>query len=232
MKSILVTGASGNLGQAVVHRFLAEGHKVYAALGLGEDSRVFAHSSEGARVETQFLNLTDETVSDGFVKSLISKDPAVDTAICLVGGWQPGGLSETTGYELDKMIKLNFITAYNVARPMMEFFERQGRGQFVFVGARPAINPAEGKNAVAYALSKALLFHLAEIINDQGKFKNIRASVIVPSTLDTPQNRAAMPDADRSDWVTPESAAETISFLLSETGSNMRETVLKIYNKA
>ena len=232
MKSIIVTGASGNMGQAVVKRFAQDGHKIYAALGLGENSRLFSENPHAANIDAQFLNLTDETVSEGYVKGIIAKDPAVDTAVCIVGGWQPGSLSETTGYEIDKMIKLNFSTAFNIVRPLMEFFERQGRGQFVFIGARPAINPAEGKNQVAYALSKSLLFRLAEIVNDQGKFKNIRASVVIPSLLDTPQNRAAMPDAPAGEWVTPEAAAETISFLLGETGENLRETVIKLYNQA
>ncbi len=232
MKSIIVTGASGNMGQAVVKRFAHDGHKVYAVLGLGENSRLFSESKDAEKIDAQFLNLTDETVSEGYVKGIIAKDPAVETAICIVGGWQPGTLSETTGYEMDKMLKLNFTTAFNITKPLMEYFERQGRGQFIFVGARPAINPAEAKNQVAYALSKSLVFRLAEIINDQGKFKNIRASVIIPSVLDTPQNRAAMPDADKSDWVTPETAADTIAFILSDTGSKMRETVIKLYNEA
>ncbi len=232
MKSIIVTGASGNMGQAVVKRFAQDGHKVYAVLGLGENSRLFSESTHAEKIDLQFLNLSDETVSEGYVKSIIAKDPSVETAICLVGGWQPGTIAETTGYELDKMMKLNFSTAFNIARPLMEYFERQGRGQFIFVGARPAINPAEAKNQVAYALSKSLVFRLAEIINDQGKFKNIRAAVVIPSVLDTPQNRAAMPDADKSDWVTPEAAADTIAFLLSDTGSKMRETVIKLYNQA
>ncbi|MBK7938265.1 MAG: SDR family NAD(P)-dependent oxidoreductase [Lewinellaceae bacterium] len=232
MKSIIVTGAAGNMGQAVVQRFVQDGHKIYAALGLGENSRLFSESPHAANIDVQFLNLTDETVSEGYVKGIVARDTAVDTAVCIVGGWQPGTLSETTGYELDKMIKLNFNTAFNVAKPLMEFFERQGRGQFIFIGARPAINPAEGKNQVAYALGKSLLFRLAEIINDQGKFKNIRASVVIPSLLDTPQNRAAMPDAPANEWVTPEVAAETISFLLGDTGENLRETVIKLYNLA
>lgn len=232
MKSIIVTGASGNMGKAVTNRFARDGHQVYAVLGLGENSQQFSESVHSANIHTQFLNLTDETVSEGYVKDLIAKDPAVETAICIVGGWAPGSIAETTGYELDRMIKLNFSTAFNIVKPLLEYFERQGRGQFVFIGARPAINPAEAKNQVAYALSKSLLFRLAEIINDQGKFKNIRASVIIPSLLDTPQNRAAMPDADTSDWITPESAADTIAFLISETGNNMRETVIKLYNKA
>lgn len=232
MKSIIVTGAAGNLGQAVVKRFAQDGQKVYAVLGLGENSRVFGESTLAQNIDTQFLNLTDETVSEGYVKGIVAKDPSLDAAVCIVGGWQPGTMQETTGYEIDKMLKLNFSTTYNIAKPLMEIFERRGGGQFVFIGARPAINPAEAKNQVAYALSKSLVLRLAEIINDQGKFKNIRASVIIPSILDTPQNRASMPDADMSDWVTPESAAETIAFILSDTGSAMRETVIKLYNQA
>ncbi len=232
MRSIIVTGAAGNMGQAVVRRLSREGHRIYAVLGLGENSKVFSENPAAAGIHQQFLNLADETVAEGYVKDLVVRDPSVDTAICTVGGWQPGGLAETTGYELEKMFKLNFSTAYNIVRPLLDHFERQGRGQFVLVGARPAINPAEAKNQVAYALSKSLLFRLAEIINDQGKFKNIRASVVIPSVLDTPQNRAAMPDADMSDWVTPESAAETIAFLVSDTGDNLRETVVKLYNKS
>jgi NAD(P)-dependent dehydrogenase (short-subunit alcohol dehydrogenase family) len=232
MKSIIVTGASGNMGQAIIRRFAQDGHKVYAVLGLGENSRLFAESPEAAQIDTQFLNLSDETVTEGYVKGIIAKDPNVEAAICTVGGWQPGTIAETTAYELDKMMKMNFATAWNIAKPLMEYFERQGRGQFIFIGARPAINPSEAKNQVAYALSKSLIFRLAEIINDQGKFKNIRASVVIPSILDTPQNRAAMPEADKSDWVTPESAAETIAFLLGQTGENMRETVIKLYNQA
>jgi NAD(P)-dependent dehydrogenase (short-subunit alcohol dehydrogenase family) len=232
MKSIIVTGAAGNMGKAVVNRLSQDGHVIYAALGLGEDSRLFSENTHSDQIHTQFLNLVDETVSEGYVKGILTRDPDVDTAICIVGGWQPGTIAETTGYELDKMIKLNFSTAYNIVRPLLEYFERRGAGQFVFIGARPAVNPSEAKNQVAYALSKSLLFRLAEIINDLGKFKDIRASVVIPSLLDTPQNRSAFPDAEAEEWVTPESAADTIAFLLSETGQNFRETVVKLYNHA
>ncbi len=230
MKSIIVTGASGNLGRAVVKRFLADGHTVHAALGLGENTPAFTGASSG-QLHTQAPNLTDEAASERFVKDIIAKDQHVDTAVCIVGGWQPGSIAETTAQDIDKMIKLNFSTAFNIVRPLLEFFERQGRGQFVFIGSRPSINPAEGKNQVAYALSKSLVFRLAEIINDQGKTKNIRAGVVVPAVLDTPQNRAAMPDADTSNWVTPEAAADTIALFLHDTNP-MRETVVKLYDQA
>ncbi len=232
MKSILITGAAGNLGQAVVKRFAQDGYQVYTALGLGQNSSLFEKSPLAAQIHPQLLDLTDETVSEAYVKKIIAQDPALEAAVCLVGGWHSGTLAETRGAELEKMIQLNFMTAFNIVRPLMEYFERRGSGQFVLIGSRPAIKPAEAKDQVAYALSKSLVFRLAEIINDQGKSKSIRASVIVPSILDTPQNRAAMPDASAEKWVQPEAVADTIAFLLGETGGNFRETIVKVYNQA
>ncbi|MCB9317576.1 MAG: SDR family NAD(P)-dependent oxidoreductase [Lewinellaceae bacterium] len=232
MKSILVTGAAGNMGRAVVSRFLTDGHTIHATLGHGHDAPQFETTSGAGQLFTAPVDLMDAAASESFIKGIIARGQSIDAAVCMVGGWQSGSLAETTMQDLDKMFKLNFATAFNIARPLLEFFEKQGHGQFVFIGARPAINPADGKNQVAYALSKALVFHLAEIINEQGKGKNISAGVLVPSILDTPQNRAAMPDANAADWVTPEAAADSIAFLLSETGEKLRQTVLKLYNNA
>jgi NAD(P)-dependent dehydrogenase (short-subunit alcohol dehydrogenase family) len=232
MKSIIVTGAAGNLGQVVVRKLLADSNRIHAALGLGENSRTFHDAVHNELLSTQFVNLADETVAEGFVKDAIIKDPEINTAILLVGGWEPGSIQETTRYEFEKMFNLNFFTAYNVVKPLLSFFEREGRGQFIFVSARPAINPSEAKNNLAYAFSKSLLLRLAEVVNDEGKFRNIRANVIVPSTLDTPAGRESMPQADFSQWVKPEHVAELIMFLLSEPGQDMKESVLKMYNES
>lgn len=232
MKSIIITGAAGNLGKAVVKRMADGNYHIHAALGLGENSKVFGETISDEHITTQFVNLVDETVAEGYVKNTLIKDPAVSAAVLLVGGWQPGTISETTAYEIDKMMKLNFQTAFNVVKPLVEYFERNGGGQFVFVGARPGLNPSEARNQFAYALSKSLVFRLAEIINDEGKFKNIRAHVVVPSILDTPANREAMPQADTSTWVKTEDVADTIAFLLSDTGQSLRETVVKLYKSA
>ena len=136
----------------------------------------------------------------------------------------------TTTADVDKMLEINFKTAFHIVKPLYDYFEKNGGGQFVFIGARPGLNPSEGRNQMAYALSKSLVFRLAEMINEEGKSKNIRAHVVVPSILDTPANRAAMPDADPSGWVKTEDVAETIAFLLSDAGRSLREVVVKAYN--
>ena len=105
-------------------------------------------------------------------------------------------------------------------------------GRIVFIGARPALKAEAGKSLIAYGLSKSLLFKLAEYINADAKGKNITASVLAPSTIDTPPNRKSMPDTDPSKWVKPEALAEIMEFIVSDKSSALRETVLKVYNNA
>ncbi len=100
------------------------------------------------------------------------------------------------------------------------------------MGSRPAIEPQEGKGLLAYSLAKSLLFKLADYINAENVDGNIMVSVIVPSTLDTLGTRAAMPKADPSKWVPTSNVAETVSFILSDTGTMMRNPIYKLYNKS
>ncbi|MDX1407116.1 MAG: hypothetical protein R3330_03255, partial [Saprospiraceae bacterium] len=94
------------------------------------------------------------------------------------------------------------------------------------------IEAAAGKDMLAYALSKGMIFQLAELINAYGRKTRITATVIVPSIVDTPANRKAMPDADPAKWVSREAIAETVRFVLSESGRQMREGVIKLYHQA
>jgi NAD(P)-dependent dehydrogenase (short-subunit alcohol dehydrogenase family) len=119
-----------------------------------------------------------------------------------------------------------------MARPLLHHMQQNNYGRLIFVGARPALNPAQGKDLMAYALTKSLLFKLAEFINEENKGKNITATVVVPSTIDTALNRKSMPDADPNNWVTPEAIANTMEFILSDKGNVLREGVLKLYNNS
>jgi NAD(P)-dependent dehydrogenase (short-subunit alcohol dehydrogenase family) len=105
-------------------------------------------------------------------------------------------------------------------------------GRLVFIGSRPALEAKYGKNLIAYGLSKSLLFKLAEYINEEAKGKNVTATVIAPSTLDTPQNRQSMPDVNPNIWVQPEALAEILEFIVSEKALPLREPIFKVYNNA
>lgn len=221
--NVLVTGASGNLGVAVVERLLREN---YGVLAVARD----AEGLEGATVTP--VDLTDETAVNEYIAANTGGGAQIEAAVLLVGGFAMGSLPETEGAAVQKMIRLNFETAYYVVRALLPHFEQNGGGQFVLIGSRPAFTPADGQHMVGYALSKSLVFQLSEIINEYGKEKGIRSAVVVPSTIDTLTNRKAMPNADFSRWVQPETVADAIHFLLTDTGKQLREPVLKVYNRS
>ena len=225
-KSIIITGATGNLGGAVTKRLVADGYMLYTTLVPGEKA------SDDPRIHGMHIDLLNEEECKRYVGEVVARGADLQAGILLVGGFQMGGLADTDLAALDKMFKLNFQTAFSISKALFEQFEKIGGGQIFLIGARPAIQPADGKNAIAYSLSKSLIFRLAEIINETGKEKNVRASVIVPSTIDTAINRQSMPDVDFHKWVPADSIADTIAYLLTDSGSMLRESVVKIYNQA
>jgi NAD(P)-dependent dehydrogenase (short-subunit alcohol dehydrogenase family) len=225
MKTVLITGASGNLGITVVQTFLQDGYKVVAAVREEEDkSKLPAHPN----LQVQVVNLQDEKETTAFIQNLTATTP-VNAAVMLAGGYAPGGIEQTTLDLIRSQISLNFETAYAVARPLFQHMMQQGTGRLVFIGSQPALMPRKGKTSIAYALSKALLFNLADIFNDAAKGTDVVSSVVVPSTIDTPPNRAAMPDAEPAKWVQPGELAGVLRFICSAEAAALREPIFKVY---
>ncbi len=227
MKTVLITGASGNLGKAAIDKFSAEGYQIIAtvsAKGLG--------FSVGSNVSMIEVDLTQEEKVLEAITS-IGQRQSIDAALLLVGAYVSGTIENTDEQALQKMFNLNFNTAYNASRAVfMQMRQQKEGGRIIFIGSRPALNAKEGKNSLAYGLSKSLIFKLAEYLNAEGSDKNIISHVIVPSTIDTPANRTAMPDANFNHWVKAEAIADAMAYLCSEQGSSLREGVLKLYNRS
>lgn len=229
MKTVLITGANGNLGSAVTHTFLDKGYRVVATIMTEQMRKDFtAHP----QLDVQVVNLSDETATADFVQAVIQKYEAIDAALMLVGGFAMGNIADTSVAMIDQQLSLNFKTAYHVTRPVFAQMQQQGHGRLVYIGARPALEAASGKNLLAYGLSKSLLFKLAEYLNEEAKGTNITASVVAPSTLDTPLNRSSMPDVDPAIWVKPSALAEILEFIVSDKGAPLRESIYKVYNNA
>ncbi len=229
MKTVLITGANGNLGSAVTNEFLGKGYQVIATV-MAEN--MIADLGTHQRLDIRVVNLGNAAETSDLVRSLIDKYKTVDAALMLVGGFAMGSISATTVNDIDKQIELNFKTAYHVTQPLFQHMMNNGNGRLVFIGARPALEPSQGKNLLAYGLSKSLLFKLAEYLNEEAKGKNVTATVVAPSTLDTPLNRKSMPDTDPAIWVKPSALAEILEFIVSDKNLPIRESVIKVYNNA
>ncbi len=228
-KTIIITGANGNLGAATVKQFLDKDYKVIAVDHFGTH---LGFAAENDNFELKAVDAADESAVATFVEEAIEMYGRIDGAMLLVGGFAMGDIDATDAKALRNMMAMNFETAYFFARPLFRHMIEQGYGRIAFMGARPAIRPEQGKSAIAYALSKSLLFELAQILNAEAKGKNVVVSVIAPSTIDTPINRQSMPDADPNNWVKPADIAALLEFICSKEGDALREPVYKIYNNA
>jgi NAD(P)-dependent dehydrogenase (short-subunit alcohol dehydrogenase family) len=226
MPTAIVTGASGNLGKAVAEKFLQEGYDVIGTVMHDTSGIDHQHFSETS------LDLTNESAVASFVKTILQKNKTIDAVVLTAGGFTSGNIVETGMEAIAKQFSINFHTAYNLARPVFRQMLEQGEGRIFFIGSRPGSDMHKSKGMVAYGLSKSLLFNLAELINEEAAGKNIVASVVAPSTIDTPQNRKSMPAADHSKWVKPEEIASIIYFYCTVAASALREPLIKVYGNA
>ena len=192
MKKAIVTGASGNLGQVVVKKFIDEGYFVVGAIIPNDPVQI---DFPAEKFEKVVVDLMSEDDSKNFVESIVSKHGSVDAAILTVGGFAMGKIEDTKTSDILKQYKLNFETAYNVAPPTFVQMVQQNNGRIFIIGSRPGIDARNRKEMVAYGLAKSLIFRLAELMNDEakarlddavGQGKNVVASVVVPSTINTP----------------------------------------------
>ena len=225
----IVTGASGNLGQAVVSKFLSAGYHVVGTMIPNDTVRI---DIPGKQFETAVVDLMNEDAAQQFAELVVARHTTIDVAVLTVGGFAMGTIANTTTAAIATQYKLNFETAYNIARPVFMQMMKQGSGRLFLIGSRPGIDMRNSKGMVAYGMGKSLVFRLAELMNEEAKGTNVVASVVVPSTIDTPANRLSMPDADFSKWVTPAAIADVIYFHCSHEGEIVREPVIKVYGGA
>lgn len=227
MKTAIVTGSSGNMGKAIVQELLNKGYRVIGTVMPNEVNPV--DHNHFVRKE---LNLLDEQEVAAFINEAIAAYNSIDVAVLTVGGFASGAIADTRTADIMRQVELNFSTTYTMARPVLLQMKQQGFGRIFMTGSRPGLHAMYGSGMIAYSLGKSLLFRLADLMNEEVKGKNIVTSIVVPSTIDTPQNRKAMPDADPSNWVKPSEIAGIISYHCSDEATALRETVIKVYGNS
>lgn len=229
MKVVIVTGAAGNLGEAIAKEFLAEGWYVIGTVNPGSKKPL---NIDDKNFQSVAVDLTKEEEAAQFVAGVIEKHKQIDAAVLTVGGFAMGKIAETKTTDIVRQYTLNFQTAYNVARPVFIQMMKQKAGRIFMTGSRPGSDMHLSKGMVAYGLSKSMIFRLAELMNDEAKGTDVITHVIAPSTIDTPENRQSMPDADTDKWVKPEEIAKIVRFYCSAATKVIREPVIKTYNNA
>lgn len=226
-KTILITGATGGLGEAVVSVFLREGASVAGA------ARRWSGDEATAGLLKVRADLTTETGAEAAVQAALAERGRLDAVVHLVGGFaMDGPLAATKVETWDRMMEMNVRSAFLVFRAALAAQAKApvGLKRLIAVGSRAGVQNSPG--AAAYAVSKAalhaLVLNLAAEVNDQG----ITVNAVLPGVIDTEANRAAMPKADFSKWVRPDSIAETLAWLASDAAANSSGALIPVYGRS
>lgn len=186
--------------------------------------------TEAVPFTTLSADLTTAEGCDAMVAEALKHGP-IDALVHILGGFGGGQpISETSDKTWDGMITLNLKAAFCAMRAVLKPMTAAKYGRIVAVGSRAAVEPMP--NFAAYSVSKAALVALVKNVAAEGKDLGITANVVLPSTIDTPLNRKAMPDADFSRWVAPESIAQSLVWLVSKEAGDVSGAVVPIYGRA
>jgi NAD(P)-dependent dehydrogenase (short-subunit alcohol dehydrogenase family) len=231
----LVTGAAGALGAEVARALSKRGCKlalVDTERGEGR-LRELAASLGGAAIVTG--DIATDAAWAGVVARVERELGAPPTQAALIAGGYRGGKAvheEVDGASLAAMLNANVETAYQTLRAVLPAMVARKQGSVVVVGSRAAVAPATSAGSAAYAASKAAVVALAQAVAAEVLAHGVRVNAVLPSTMDTPANRAAMPNVDPQKWVTLPSAAGVIAFLLSDDARDVSGAAVPLYGRA
>lgn len=213
-KTIVITGAAGGLGREVCRVAQEQGADIVQV------DIAFPDNAEG---KTLSLDLTDA----GTVANAIAELGQIDGLINVAGGFDMGpALYETSDESWNKMFAINVTTARNMISAVVPKMLEQKRGAVVNVGAFGALTGTG--NMAAYCASKSVVMNMTQSLSDEVKHQGINVNAVLPSIIDTPANRGAMPDANYDEWVTPEQLANVMCFLVSDAASGVNGALIPV----
>lgn len=230
---IIVTGGTGGLGQAVVRQLLERGAQVVVTYTKNNELDVLTaklDETQRARLTPFHVDVTNQKAVNELVEHVINQLHRIDGLANLVGGFASSSVMEMSEDDWHAQLSLNLDSAFLMSKAVLSAMIKANYGRIVSVGSRSAIQ-ASPKSA-AYNVSKVGVMWLMETISNEVKQHNITANSVLPSTIDTPANRNAMPDSDYSKWVRPDEIAELICFLLSDSASGTSGAKIPVYGKA
>ena len=223
--AVLVGGGTGALGGAVLSELVDSGYEV-TATWLVEQEAERIESELGDAVRLLQADLLD---AEG-AKAAVDAVEGLEAVVNLVGGFSDGPKAhETDPGDFMRMIELNVLPAFLLARAAMPVLSERGGGAFVAVSARAALRPFPG--AAGYITGKAAVLALVQALDAEYKADGVRCNAVLPSVIDTPANRRATPDADFERWVGPDEIAKVIRFLVSDESAPVSGAGVPVYGR-
>jgi len=231
-KTLIITGATGNLGQ-VLARVLSERGARLALVG--RDPTTLAATRQRLPAQSEVATFTADLLNPkevaAMVQGAVKRFGSIHALINAQGGFAMGPhIQSTSDADWDFMMDLNLRTVFNTTRALIPTLLASGNGRIVNVSARAATRGVAGM--APYCTSKAAVITLTESLADELKQNGVTVNCVLPGTLDTPQNRAAMPDQDFDTWVSLEALADVILFLVSDASRAVTGAAIPVYGRS
>ena len=225
----LVTGGTGNLGSAVTKRLLEAGTHVFICEHSREKLDAFAGEvGTDAKLSTIVCDVTDEADVERLMSQIDDEHGRLDALVNVVGGFAAGAnVAETELETWQHMMDLNLTSMFLCCKHALKYMLDADFGRIVSISSKAADDLPAGR--AAYAVAKAGVLNLTACIADELAETGVACAAIMPSIIDTPATRKARPKADTSKWVTPESIANVIAWLVSEEAGAVNGSVLRLY---
>ncbi len=226
-RTVVVTGGTGALGSAVVEALLREGAKCVVPCILEQELERFRFADDPRVTVLYPVELTNEDQVAGLYRQLDD----LWGSIHIAGGFAMSDLSDTRASDLEDQFDMNLKTCFLCCREAVKKMRGNGLGggRLVNISARPALRSEQGAGMVPYAAAKAGVATLTQALSAELMAERVFVNAIAPSVLDTPANRAAMPNADHGEWVPLEAAADVIAYLASPANQAVTGAIMPVY---
>jgi len=228
-KVAVVTGGTGALGQAITRRLVAGGSVVAVPFVVPAEAEALRASlpvAERDRLHATPADVADPAAMDGFVGGVLARHRRVDILVCAVGGFAAGDLVSTPPEAWNRMLTLNLTTTYLACHGALPAMLRARSGRVITIASRAVVPPMAG--FLAYTVAKAGVIALTLALAREVAPHGVTVNAVLPSTMDTPANRAAMPDADRSGWVSVDSVAAVVTLLAGDGARDVTGALIPV----
>ncbi|MCJ2179639.1 SDR family NAD(P)-dependent oxidoreductase [Novosphingobium album (ex Hu et al. 2023)] len=220
-RTVIVTGGFGVLGQAVASHFAAAGDKVTRL-----DFAPEAKTTLAGALDIGGVDLADADATAAALDKVVAAHGGIDILVNVAGGFMWETLEGGSIATWTKMQAMNLLTAATITQLALPELKKSPAGRIVNMGAGGAVKAGMGMGA--YAASKAGVHRMTEALAEELAGSSVTVNAILPSIIDTPTNRADMPDADFSTWVQPAAIAEVIGFLASDSGRSVTGALIPV----